>query len=260
MATRASALIFTLPLLLGCSLTYAATVLFSESFDDITAGYDDINGQQFGVPLNDVGPGPDGVANTLDDGADNDWYAARFESDFGGNGPKADVGAEETGDDRTPDSPVGLVEDDAGLLVQIDTTGLENLTLSFDWRTGNTNDLNDKLTVGYFVGDLGATADADRQFDLIGQWTSWTQLMSEQSPGTGNPWSSENFSLAALADDSPSVWIAFWMDSGEGQLGKFDDVVVMGDQISSIPIPASVWLFGSGLLGLVGMARRKKAA
>ena len=24
-----------------------------------------------------------------------------------------------------------------------------------------------------------------------------------------------------------------------------------------VPIPASVWLFGSGLLGLVGMARRK---
>ena len=29
--------------------------------------------------------------------------------------------------------------------------------------------------------------------------------------------------------------------------------------VSTIPIPASVWLFGSGLLGLVGMARRKKA-
>ena len=29
---------------------------------------------------------------------------------------------------------------------------------------------------------------------------------------------------------------------------------------SPVPIPAAVWLFGSGLLGLVGMARRKKAA
>lgn len=26
-----------------------------------------------------------------------------------------------------------------------------------------------------------------------------------------------------------------------------------------VPIPAAVWLFGSGLIGLVGVARRKKS-
>ena len=30
-------------------------------------------------------------------------------------------------------------------------------------------------------------------------------------------------------------------------------------ETSEVPIPGAVWLFGSGLLGLVGMARRKKA-
>jgi hypothetical protein len=29
-------------------------------------------------------------------------------------------------------------------------------------------------------------------------------------------------------------------------------------QVSAVPIPAAVWLFGSGLLGLVGVARRKR--
>lgn len=29
--------------------------------------------------------------------------------------------------------------------------------------------------------------------------------------------------------------------------------------VSQVPLPAAVWLFGSGLIGLVGMARRKKA-
>ena len=28
---------------------------------------------------------------------------------------------------------------------------------------------------------------------------------------------------------------------------------------SSVPVPAAVWLFGSGLIGLIGVARRKKA-
>ena len=31
------------------------------------------------------------------------------------------------------------------------------------------------------------------------------------------------------------------------------------DSISAVPVPAAVWLFGSGLLGLIGIARRKKA-
>jgi hypothetical protein len=26
---------------------------------------------------------------------------------------------------------------------------------------------------------------------------------------------------------------------------------------SAVPVPAAVWLFGSGLLGLIGVARRK---
>jgi hypothetical protein len=35
-------------------------------------------------------------------------------------------------------------------------------------------------------------------------------------------------------------------------IGPFDP----GPQV--VPVPAAVWLFGSGLLGLVGVARRKK--
>jgi hypothetical protein len=31
-------------------------------------------------------------------------------------------------------------------------------------------------------------------------------------------------------------------------------------QITTVPLPAGIWLFGSGLIGLIGMARRKKPA
>lgn len=36
-------------------------------------------------------------------------------------------------------------------------------------------------------------------------------------------------------------------------------ILVVESQPGVVPIPAAAWLFGSGLLGLVGIARRKKA-
>ena len=40
---------------------------------------------------------------------------------------------------------------------------------------------------------------------------------------------------------------------------NFDITSIKIDSITPVPVPAAVWLFGSGLLGLVGVARRKKA-
>lgn len=41
-----------------------------------------------------------------------------------------------------------------------------------------------------------------------------------------------------------------------GQTGYWH---LTGSVVTAVPVPAAVWLFGSGLLGLVGVARRKKA-
>jgi hypothetical protein len=40
-------------------------------------------------------------------------------------------------------------------------------------------------------------------------------------------------------------------------IGSGNSLTVLS--VNSVPVPAAVWLFGSGLLGLVGMARRKKS-
>jgi hypothetical protein len=48
-----------------------------------------------------------------------------------------------------------------------------------------------------------------------------------------------------------------------GQDPKFNGVLTAGSvpfSGAAVPVPAAVWLFGSGLLGLVGIARRKKKA
>ncbi len=48
---------------------------------------------------------------------------------------------------------------------------------------------------------------------------------------------------------------------GGGGCSTTSDVQTdLAGTVSTIPVPATVWLFGSGLLGLAGIAKRKKAA
>jgi len=54
--------------------------------------------------------------------------------------------------------------------------------------------------------------------------------------------------------DSSSLCCDF---SGDDFDGTWDTVSV--SSVSAVPVPAAAWLFGSGLLGLVGIARRKAA-
>ena len=57
------------------------------------------------------------------------------------------------------------------------------------------------------------------------------------------------------------VFTAAWSSlivrgSFDGNIGNW----TMEGTYSTVPVPAAVWLFGSGLLGLVGIARRRKVA
>ncbi|MGB5298098.1 MAG: VPLPA-CTERM sorting domain-containing protein [Thiogranum sp.] len=60
---------------------------------------------------------------------------------------------------------------------------------------------------------------------------------------------------------SDGAW-GFVFEQGWSGVGdKVDDFYSWAVHAGNVvPVPAAAWLFGSGLLGLVGIARRKKAA
>lgn len=64
-------------------------------------------------------------------------------------------------------------------------------------------------------------------------------------------WETLTFSRAAA--DIKFVAFSSFNSSGHPVYGTFDNL-----NYSSVPVPAAVWLFGSGLMGLVGIARRNR--
>ncbi len=217
-ATVRSLLGISLVFMLAAPVTHAATILMQEDFEGITGFGGGGDPQLFGVPTTDGST--DASSTTIGD-ADNDWYAARFEAHDNG-ATWQDVGSQAIGGGSNP-SQVGLVEDDAGLLIRVDTSGMTDITIDFDWRTFSA-DSGDKFIFGYYIGDLmadvpGAQFDAaTRSFNLqntdhdpgngvdgawnwdpqnLGNAGDWIELMRA---GASNTWSPATFSLAG-ADD-----------------------------------------------------------
>ena len=82
----------------------------------------------------------------------------------------------------------------------------------------------------------------------------------------GNPtanWSTYNYSTVADASAAGGITLQFNSTCGADANCVADfsiDNVMINADIAAIPVPAAVWLFGSGLVGLFGVARRKRQA
>jgi hypothetical protein len=50
-----------------------------------------------------------------------------------------------------------------------------------------------------------------------------------------------------------------WIDSSTADSENFFHMYALSQEITVVPIPPALWLFGSGLLGLIGVVRKKAA-
>lgn len=102
--------------------------------------------------------------------------------------------------------------------------------------------------------------------------TSATPMVLDES--SLDPWGDLNLVAGGVITDPSELSLAYDFglinDIGNGYTNFIlDPNIWMGTQyefdiygndplVNSVPVPAAVWLFGSGLLGLIGIARRKK--
>ncbi|MEE9421516.1 MAG: VPLPA-CTERM sorting domain-containing protein [Gammaproteobacteria bacterium] len=99
-------------------------------------------------------------------------------------------------------------------------------------------------------GIAGNTVSSSMDADL-----SLFTNIQDSSPATTSYFSSTEYS-----PDTLSAWRFRFGTGSQFERPKTDELfawAVHDGDISAVPVPAAVWLFGSGLLGLVGVARRK---
>lgn len=148
-----------------------------------------------------------------------------------------------------PGTPSGFT----GFILERTITGTEYYAQgsSLGFEIAANADLSDGLQVSELVGSDSIFVFNGREVNTGRYHPALFQLNSD---GTGSIRNSNN-----MGGTNPSSGNVVDVDFGEEYI---TNLVFDPGQLTlaaAVPVPAAVWLFGSGLLGLVGMARRKKA-
>jgi hypothetical protein len=124
----------------------------------------------------------------------------------------------------------------------------DNGTLRIDLTVGRT-------AVGGLFGDLNGTGMGTLTVYYNGGSDTQTVNYGDMGAGVLKP----NTFFGWTTKDTVFTALEFAIDpANNGQWSAVDNFQY--GSLSQVPIPASIWLFGTALVGFVGMARRRKIA
>ncbi len=107
---------------------------------------------------------------------------------------------------------------------------------------------------------LGNTAYFDTAGNPTGCAGAPTYCLTNTGPFS-NLQSYDYWSGVEYAPNTGNAWYFSTSHGGQGNGNKYNVLygwAVRSGDVSAVPVPAAVWLFGSGLIGLLGVARRKR--
>lgn len=176
-------------------------------------------------------------------------------------------------------------------LINLDFEEINNTNLAVSGRSLDTqgfnlnNDFNNSSSILHWARTSSYNADPDGVTFTHG-FTGTTTTLTQLNGGTFDLFSidfgdvyntgvSQNISINAVTNSGSllstvvstdsiigletfilnwsNILSASWTETSGSYL-QLDNI-----SVSSVPVPAAVWLFGTGLVGLIGVARRKKA-
>ena len=170
-----------------------------------------------------------------------------------------DTGVDEVTLTMTVADTVGLA-DVTLMFFNLDPT-MDATSLSFAYVSGDgPTEANTNILTGEDAYRAGSDGFYDIVFDFPpppgGQDNRFNAGEEVIYTITGAGLTAESFNYFATpgpSEDNPGPYLSVARFQNTGPDGENSDFV------GAVPVPAAVWLFGSGLLGLVGIARRRRA-
>lgn len=114
------------------------------------------------------------------------------------------------------------------------------------------------MNIPFSVWSLNVSEATSVHFELSGDVDSFQTTLDN---GSGTPQSFLTTSFDAVYAAAGQYFLAI-LPSTAGVPYSFTaaNVSSNGGNVGNVPVPAAIWLFGSALMGLVGVARRKSQA